>query len=42
VSFVEQTTGRTIPPQDMTLENFDTIERIHRYVAAHGLPDEQV
>lgn len=36
VTFVEGELGRAIPPTDITLDNFDTIERIVRYAGATG------
>jgi acyl carrier protein len=32
VTFVEGEIGRTIPPAEITLENFDTINRIARFL----------
>lgn len=34
VSFVEAEIGREIPPAEITIENFDSINRIAHYVAA--------
>lgn len=34
VSLVERAIGRSIPPAAITLENFDSIERIARFAAA--------
>jgi acyl carrier protein len=36
VSFVEEQLGRPIPPADITLENFDSIDRIARYAGRPG------
>lgn len=33
ITFIEERSGATIPPADVTLENFDTIARIVAYVA---------
>lgn len=32
VSYIEETTGQTIPPQDVTLENFVSIAAIKTYL----------
>ena len=34
ITFIEEKTGATIQPADVTLENFDTVERILAYVAS--------
>ena len=34
ITFIEERSGATIQPADVTLENFDTIDRIVAYVAA--------
>lgn len=36
ITFIEEKTGATIPAGDVTLENFDTVERIVAYVASLG------
>lgn len=36
VGFVEEQLGRPIPPGDITLDNFDSIERIARYAGKTG------
>lgn len=33
ITFIEERTGSTVQPGDVTLENFDTVERISGYVA---------
>ena len=38
VSFVEEELGRPIPPGDITLDNFDSINRIVRYADKLGGP----
>ncbi len=34
ITFIEEKTGATIQPADVTLENFDKVERILAYVAS--------
>ena len=36
ITFIEERTGATIQPGDVTLDNFDTVERIQAYVANLG------
>lgn len=36
ITFIEERTGATIQPGDVTLDNFDTVERIQAYVATLG------
>jgi acyl carrier protein len=36
VTFVEGELGRPIPPADITLDNFDSIDRIARYAGRTG------
>lgn len=36
IGFIEASTGTVIPPADVTLENFDTVDRILAYVAGLG------
>lgn len=38
VTFVEGELGRPIPPADITLDNFDTINRIARFAGKLGGP----
>jgi acyl carrier protein len=32
ISHLEESSGITIPPEDVTLENFQSLRRIHRYL----------
>lgn len=36
VTLVERHLGKPIPPEEITLENFDTLERIESFVATLG------
>ncbi|MTH35108.1 acyl carrier protein [Paracoccus limosus] len=36
ITFIEERTGATIQPGDVTLDNFDTVERIRAYVDSLG------
>lgn len=36
ITFIEERTGATIQPGDVTLDNFDTVERIRAYVESLG------
>lgn len=36
IGFVEDTTGRQVPPHEVTLENFDTADRIAAYCSRSG------
>lgn len=36
ITFIEERTGATIQPGDVTLDNFDTVERIQAYVERHA------
>lgn len=36
ITFIEERTGATIQPGDVTLDNFDTVERIQAYVESLG------
>ncbi|SMO49416.1 acyl carrier protein [Paracoccus laeviglucosivorans] len=36
ITFIEEKTGSVIQPGDVTLENFDTVDRISGYVATLG------
>jgi acyl carrier protein len=36
IGFVETATGTVVRPEDVTLENFDTVERILRFASAQG------
>lgn len=36
ITFIEEQTGSTIGPGDVTLENFDTVDRIVAYVVSLG------
>ncbi|MTH63554.1 acyl carrier protein [Paracoccus shanxieyensis] len=36
ITFIEEKTGAVIQPGDVTLENFDTVDRISAYVATLG------
>ena len=36
VTFVEQVSGEQIPPSDILLENFDSIEKIVKYIGPGG------
>jgi acyl carrier protein len=36
VSFIEEQLGCTVPPAEITLENFDNISRIVRFAAKSG------
>jgi len=38
VTFVEEELGRQIPPVDITIENFDSINRIVRFAGKLGGP----
>jgi len=38
VTFVEGELGKAIPPADITLDNFDTINRIARFAGTLGGP----
>lgn len=36
ITFIEERTGAVIQPADVTLENFDSVQRISDYVATLG------
>lgn len=36
IGFVETTTGLTVRPEDVTLDNFDSVEQILQFVAAQA------
>lgn len=36
ITFIEEKTGATVQPGDVTLENFDSVDRISGYVASLG------
>jgi acyl carrier protein len=36
VTLVERHVGKPIPPEEITLENFDTLTRIEKFVATLG------
>lgn len=36
ISHLEETAGFTIPPEDVTLDNFQSLRRIHAYVDGRG------
>lgn len=36
ITFIEERSGATIQPGDVTLDNFDTVERIQTYVQSLG------
>jgi acyl carrier protein len=36
IGFVETATGTVVRPEDVTLDNFDTVERILQFASAQG------
>lgn len=38
IAFIESTHGITVPPGDVTIENFRTVETVSRYVEGRTVP----